>query len=633
MKSRYALAIILAIQLVLGAVYAFAVPLWQGHEQDYYNVVRFLDRNGRLPAASDYPNGDAEIRQATQPPLFFLLAYPVVALLDDDQPIPPGAQPGMICVADNGANAPVASYPLTQAYLPPVSGAVAGGYGVRLLNVLIGMAGVVFTYAAGRKLFADKPSLALIAAALLAFEGSLVRLNSTISNDTLLITLSAANLLVCALLARRFQWKLMALLLVCVGLALITRLGGWVLLAFDIPFILLLGVMQWRSSGKRRARTMLLGVGVLLLLAAAVLVFNQITYGSLLGRYSSLADSILYSVRTFNIPLATALSVVGSLTYSSYQEPMQALQPRAIFTTIYGLLMLVALVGIVWGVIRATRIERRAFAILIAVVLVAAALVFFRNALIATNDNTTLYNSGVLFAPLRYYAAGLPAAALLISAGLMALLPKRFPARRLNLSGAAVAGVWLFVSALGGVAAQRLQPVSPLIAPDAFAALTDVTRLNQPQPQDAPQVVGYKTSEHPQEGLVDLTLYLTTDHALTLNHVAQVRLTTGDANQDSQLSPCEFLPAHGAYPTMLWKPGEIIEAKAVIPICAESDDATLELALNWLGAAQDGQIVTEGESPPLALTTLSASFQKAPSCPEILGVVSADGSDGYQIVK
>ena len=64
-KIRHLLIGILLIQLVLGVVYAFSVPLWQGHEPDFYTVVRFFAQNGRLPNASDYPAGDAEIRQAT----------------------------------------------------------------------------------------------------------------------------------------------------------------------------------------------------------------------------------------------------------------------------------------------------------------------------------------------------------------------------------------------------------------------------------------------------------------------------------------------------------------------------------------------------------------------------------------
>src|SRR5664279_3258680 len=93
LKPRHLLIAILLLQLILGAAYSLSIPLWQGHEQDYYTVVRFLAEHGRLPTASDYPDGDAEIRQATQPPLYFLTAYPVVALLDGAQPVPPGTQP------------------------------------------------------------------------------------------------------------------------------------------------------------------------------------------------------------------------------------------------------------------------------------------------------------------------------------------------------------------------------------------------------------------------------------------------------------------------------------------------------------------------------------------------------------
>lgn len=618
MKPRTFLLGILAVQLALGILYTFAIPLWQGHEADYYNVVRFLDENGRLPNAADFPNGDAEIRQATHPPLYFLAAYPFVAAFPHDEQVPPGAQPALICVGANDLNAAYTPYPPTRAYLPPYSGAAAAGYALRLFNVALGMAGVVFTYLAGRALFPSRAAVALVGAALLAFEGNMVRLNSGISNDTLLVTLSALNLWCCTLLVRRFQWRVLALLVVSVALALLTRLGGWALLAFDLPFVLFIALYQARTAARSHARPLLIGVGIFVLLALAVLVFNQVSYGSIFGRYSGLTDSIVYRLSSFRLPLITMESV-ASLTYESYLEPLRAIQPRAVLELLYGLLIAAAGIGIVWGILWAKRAQRGAFALLFGMFLAAAALVLFRNALAATDANTTSYSTAFIFAPLRYYASGLPALALLLGAGLCALIPARWRALS-SVPGVAVAAAWLLVSAVGGVFALRELPPSPIISPADYAALTGLMTIDATQPTDAPTVLAYALNQRPQDGMIDLTLYLTTQQPLPLNHVAAVSITGAPA-------PCQFVPAHGAYPTTLWQPGEIIAASAAIPVCNVTE-APQDVTLRWLGASADGTIISE-QSASLMLAALNADFHTAASCPENLGVLAG----GYQVVR
>src|SRR5690606_24909353 len=69
--QRISLGLLLAVQLLVGAVAALAQPLWLGHEPDYFGVVRFLAENGRLPARSDFDSAQrsADLAQATQPPL------------------------------------------------------------------------------------------------------------------------------------------------------------------------------------------------------------------------------------------------------------------------------------------------------------------------------------------------------------------------------------------------------------------------------------------------------------------------------------------------------------------------------------------------------------------------------------
>ena len=47
-------------------------PYWVEHEADFYNVARFIARQGRLPSPTDFPDQGGVLLQTTQPPLFYV---------------------------------------------------------------------------------------------------------------------------------------------------------------------------------------------------------------------------------------------------------------------------------------------------------------------------------------------------------------------------------------------------------------------------------------------------------------------------------------------------------------------------------------------------------------------------------
>jgi hypothetical protein len=99
------LAGIVLLHLLAGGLLIFSRPLWQAHEADFYAVARFLASEGRLPTADDYPPGRADAAQATQPPLWFSLAAPVISLLDRAPVQPLAAQhPPAICIGAEAFN-------------------------------------------------------------------------------------------------------------------------------------------------------------------------------------------------------------------------------------------------------------------------------------------------------------------------------------------------------------------------------------------------------------------------------------------------------------------------------------------------------------------------------------------------
>src|SRR4051794_34161876 len=77
--------ILLILLLVLRFALTFPIMTYQGwldHEADYYNTARTLVNQKRLPTAADFPDQGGVMLQATQPPLFYTILVPMIALFD-----------------------------------------------------------------------------------------------------------------------------------------------------------------------------------------------------------------------------------------------------------------------------------------------------------------------------------------------------------------------------------------------------------------------------------------------------------------------------------------------------------------------------------------------------------------------
>lgn len=127
----------------------------------------------------------------------------------------------------------------TSAYDDPLHGTIALGYVLRFVSLITSLIAVVFTYLAGRILFPDKPYLALLAAAFVAFEPTSMIVASEINNDNLILALGAVHLWFCARLIHRkgaLIGNLAGLLIVAV-LALLSKISGWLMLGISIVLI------------------------------------------------------------------------------------------------------------------------------------------------------------------------------------------------------------------------------------------------------------------------------------------------------------------------------------------------------------------------------------------------------------
>lgn len=650
--TRRLLLLILAVQVALGVGWAAAVPLWQGHEVDFFHVTRYLVEHGRLPTVDDYPPGTADTAQVTQPPLYFLVAAPVLAAFDSGEPLFSDLNPVPLCIAGEATTSLIrGTLPTPEAAAFPPQGAAAAGYGLRLLNLALGAAAVVFTFAAGRALFPGRPSLVLIGAALLALEPSTLRMVTFISNDTLLLTIAAANLYCAARLVRSqpVQWRWAAAMLLLAALAVLTRLTGWAVLGLNALVLLAVagrvvarGVQH--RAGRRQARMALVLVLVLVAGVVALALFNLSTSGSVFGRYSFLDERVGGALSRFDFsPLL--LATVLERTRLAFLEPLDMLSPRNAVSIAYVLAPVLALGGalaaLVVGMVAAAR-RRPApllagLLLLWAAFLTAAGLVYFRNVIdAAAYGGITEYNTAGVFTPIRYYAPGLPAFALLVSAGALALVGgfarligrlaprgEAWIGRWDWLPGAALVAVWGGVLLLGIVAIAR--SVDPVPAyPEAEArALPGVTWLEEaPAEAGFPRILGYAAAPGAQAGMTDLTLYAALSEPGP-NALGRIVVRVDGA----PVSACDFVPGRGTLPLPVWKPETVYALNIRLPYCGGTTSDRLDLAVEWQAADAAGALIG-APSAARALGSIPTPDEPADSCPLPLGRIA-----GYMIVK
>jgi hypothetical protein len=619
------LLVVLAIKLALGLFYLTQQPLWQYHEADFLRVARILRDAGRLPIPEDYPDGDMATRNANQPPLYYGLIYLVVATLDDNQTAPPGFLPPANC---EGYNTNLTDIITTRANNPPLSGTVLAAYMLRGLSLLLGLAAVGFTYLAGRTLFENQPGIALGAAALVAFEPTLVELASEINNDNLILMFGAMHLWLCARFIRAEGGRLgtgIALLIVSV-LAVLSKLTGWLLLAMTLMLIAgLVGLRAWRGLSRRQIMIAAAAAGLIGLALIGFAFFNLQQYGSILGRYQGLEATIGRALGGLSPGLAleaAAATVVDTLL--QYQAPLSALQPRAAFVTAYRLALLAGLLAgaamMLWYLRRGDRRAAGTLALLFILFGLVAGLVIFRS--ILNNVGQTFINQMILLAPVRYYAPGLPALALIFTAGFSGLTPPRL--RAWNPGAAGLAAAYLLVAALWIAIWARTNAWASqaVLTPEAFAALSDIVSVEGTNDPALPHLLGYRVTPRPEDGLLAVTLYVQADSPLNTNYVGRIDLIGGGQRQT-----CQFVPARGLVPTPRWEPGQIIAAEVEVPNCV-GVTFPAELRLQWIESQSDGRqvdLTPRGES--LSLGAVEMPLGIAAACPLNLGRIT-----GLQIV-
>jgi len=205
--EKTALAIILAAFVALGIVYSVVVPPFEASDELWhYPMVKYIADHWDLPVQD--PNNVGPWRQeGSQPPLYYAIAAALTSWIDtSDMEVARHLNPHV----DNGVATPdgninlVVHNPALESF--PWRGTVLAVHLVRFLSVLMGAAGVYFTYRVAREVVPGDPAVGLAAAAVHAFTPMFAFISGAVNNDNLMVPLCGLGLWMLLRLAGEREW-------------------------------------------------------------------------------------------------------------------------------------------------------------------------------------------------------------------------------------------------------------------------------------------------------------------------------------------------------------------------------------------------------------------------------------------
>lgn len=272
MRRQTLLALILLAYGLITIGYGVANPLFEApDEHSHYFTTQYIAETGRLPVVEEeYDEWTGQ--EAAQPPLYYLLGAPFVALIDtggarQEVWLNPYAWIGDASTLNNlnwVVHTPAEGWPWR--------GWPLAAHLLRLLSTLFGAATLLAIYGSGRLLWAEDDIKPLLATALVAFLPQFNFIHATVTNDSLITFLCSAAIYQLLSFWRRYAdgtepprlAARLVLLGLTIGLAALTKTAGILLLVYSLGF---LGVLAWRYN-----RPKLLAWAVGLTGGAAVLV-------------------------------------------------------------------------------------------------------------------------------------------------------------------------------------------------------------------------------------------------------------------------------------------------------------------------------------------------------------------------
>ncbi|HDD24958.1 MAG TPA: hypothetical protein ENF52_05950 [Chloroflexi bacterium] len=549
MEKRWLFGLV-CLFFLLGVVYSVAVPLFEAPDELWhFSFIRFLADERRLPVQPTVGK-DMWLREAGQPPLYYLTLAPLVAgVAHADFPdfVRFNVAHPAITAGASGRAPNVFIHTHYEQF--PYRGAVLAVHLARLATLAWGAATVVGAYLLAREVCPRRPAIVWMTAGVTAFNPAFVYISSAVNNDACAACCCTYALWLAVRMTVRDRSRPVdgLMLGVVTGLALLSKMSALALPALAGLALLL----YWQQ--KRRFRT-LLTLGGWTFIPMALLggwwyLRNRQLYGDPLAWGVWLADIGVHTIGP--LELVRQFGHVATSFWSPYDD----LFPPGVWGAL-GALAVLAVIG--W--LRLIRHREMRQDIHAAGLLLTELWFLVLYAGLVRYMLMTPSDEGRLLFP------ALPAFALLWALGLESGLRSvclRWRNEALGLVGAGllVLGAWTPAA----IAARYAWPVVDATSPDALEADVRFRDAALPAP-DSPVILwgaDVTPDVTPARGEVQVTLFWRVQQPPPVDLRAVVQLWTLGGRLVGQR---DTIPAGERYPPDLWRPGDVVRDTYFISI-------------------------------------------------------------------
>jgi len=577
-SPHWGLILILVPYVIVGVIYTLVTPVLEASDEfKHYPYVQYVQTHRDLPVIDprtcrETPSRCPWLQDGGQPPAYYVLMAVATSWIDTSD-LPEVRRmnwhafignPGQLCNKNL-----IIHRPEEERF--PWRGAVLAIHVGRFITVFIGAGSVVMVYFVARELFPKRPTFALGATALTAFNPMFIFVNASVNNDAMTTFVGCLNLLVFLRLARDglrgplpfWRYGLAGL---TVGLFLLTKLSGLTAL------MLLPVVLAWVSVQRRSWRPLLVGLPIVIGVAAAVSGWWFARNWRLYDDPTGLNVFVEVQGRRTGVPLLSDWIdefVTFRWTYWGLFGAVDVMAPVWVYR-LYDTLSLAGLVGFVLWIIRRREL-RRLWLSLRDPQLDASKSLWWVPALWSAFLFVSVLRWTWIFYSFqgRLMFPNIGGISALLMWGLRQWVPKRHrPAASLGigLSLLVIAAMLPFTSILPAYA----QP-----EPLALSDVPERARVNPVDVGSVARVVGWEVEEQTVlaeaaakgDAAVDLVVYWQAVSPDGGDYVSFARLLGRDHELAGEINR---RPACGMVPTDLWQPGQVWRDPYRIPVAEDA---------------------------------------------------------------
>jgi hypothetical protein len=549
-KSSLAITLVVAAYLALALTYSVVIPPFEGLDEiEHFGVARYVADTARLPVQGDPSLAAYYIRQeASQPPLYYLLAGPMlratgISTADTFSYLIPN--PYVTCGTENirADKATLRHDPFVETF--PWHTALLALHLLRALSVVLEAFTVAGVYAIARRVFPHWQGVAVLAAALTAFNPQFLIVASGVNNDNIATpVITWAVYLALVVLEEELVFRRALALGVLIGLGALSKLTGLLI----APLVVLAVLVHARQEDQRQRSVTWFLLSVTGIVTCMVSAWWYVRNWQLYGDPTGLAPMLDVVGRRGSVPLNLLISELGLVFRSYWGQFSCAFFDSNLYYSAWGVITLLGLGGVLVGLRRETSRPTSHFTFC----LLPTWLVLVFIGWVRWNMTTPAPGGRLLFS-----AVG--ATSTLLAFGLISLFSLLRP------RSALFAYIGSTVMAGGGLLA-LLVWVRPLFAPPP---MLDATRIKPQHQLDAHfgesiALLGYdlRGDDLGPGRYVDVTLYWRARQPISADYTLAIQLAALAPGDTRTLLNFNTWPGGGNLPTSAWPVGPLSCAAA-----------------------------------------------------------------------